>query len=211
MVWQKNDWGYFSMVYRRKEYDIIEHIFGLYKEADINAWLIWKGIKKEWHNEEAYNEVVKIIKAGGKVEKIKESFKDTDFDIWFSGIFQQICSEAISEKRVEQIEETKKIRFRVSAIEEQSIKDNMVFYMQPWPDGSFAFYNTMKDLQYYLDISNNIETRESNESKGIFKESIPIRGRLENFITLPLTFVRWIALKEGADAYYKSLCKQQAD
>jgi len=192
------------MIYkRRKDFDIEDYIFGIKREADIYHGLGIQGIDRIWHNKETYEEIMKILEAGGKIIKIKESFKDTDLDAWWDGIYSEICSESIKPKRARWIHKYSKIRFRVSLIKEQSIKNHMVYYWQPWPDGCFCFSMTMKNLQSFLDID-----KRQREEWGIFEETI--KGEL--FITFPLSYVGFYELKEGPEnAYYKSICKQQAD
>jgi len=195
------------MIYRRKKWKIEDYIYGIKREADIDYGLEIQGIEHIWHNKETYEEVMKILEAGGKIIKIKESFKDVDFDAWWDGIYSEICSESIKPKRAREIHDYSKIRFRVSLIKEQSIKNHMVYYWQPWPDGCFCFNMTMKDLQCFLDTDMRLR-----QEWGIFERTFTIEGRKELFIEFPLSYVGFYELKEGSEnAYYQSLCKSRRD
>ncbi len=155
------------MAVRRKKYKKEDHIFGLDREADIKSMLVRKGIKHVWHNEHG------------------ESFKDIDFDIWMNEKFIQICSEAISASRADEIYTKSRIRWRTSAIREQAIKPHSVLYIQPWYDGSFAYWLSIKTLYKYLEMP-----KRDREELGIHVYDLPINGEDEEFMDTPLRYVK---------------------
>ncbi len=158
------------MTIRRADHNKEDHVFGLKKESDLQAYMWYIGQPHYWYNVDG------------------ESSSPIDFDLYEDKertIFtSQICCEGIGEKRADRTDQEQKLSFRISIILEQFNKPHPVFYVQVWFDGSVIYFITMQELNKFLEMDKG-----EREEKRIFRVKRPTKkakGKLELFLEVPL-------------------------